>query len=261
MAQRSLLVFVASLLSAALLAAPIQDKDIKVPKITATVELPALPDKNDTGSVGPFSTGPVVKPVVVDEDTKKKLEELAKTYAQVAKDNYPLIVKTLQSKGKAHDEVHIVVTYRYNGVAATSGAGFGNRPSVPTIQVSAKYALAHPDDLGMIVHEMVHVVQSYASYDPVWLVEGIADYVRWFFYEPQDKRPHPNPAKATARDSYRTTGAFLFWASGKYNPDLVVKLHAAYQANNYKESMFKDLTGKTLDELNTEWIASLKGEG
>jgi len=130
---------------------------------------------------------------------------------------------------------------------------------VPTIQVSAKYALAHPNDLGMIVHEMVHVVQSYPTYNPVWLVEGIADYVRWFFYEPVDKRPRPNLARASARDSYQTTAAFLYWAANKYNKDLVPKLNAALIAKQYKESLFKDLTGKTLDELNDEWKASGTG--
>ncbi|MFI5385483.1 MAG: basic secretory protein-like protein [Fimbriimonadales bacterium] len=231
--------------------------EAKFPKVTATVELPAPPVK--VGDIGPFTAGPS-KPVVVTDDDKKKLDELAKTYQKVAKNNYDLIVRTLHCESaRMHDEVHIVVTYRYNGVAATSGSGFGGRQNVPTIQVSAKYALAHPDDIGMVVHEMVHVVQSYPTYDPSWLVEGIADYVRWFFYEPVDKRPHPSPAKATARDSYRTTAAFLFWASEKYSKDLVPKLNDAFQANQYKESLFKDLTGKTLDELNAEWIASLKG--
>jgi hypothetical protein len=231
--------------------------EIKIPKITATVELPGPPAK--AVDVGPFSTGPS-KPIVVTDEDKKKLQDLAKQYEQVAKDNYALIVKTLHDEdAKMHDEVRIVVTYGYNGVAATSGSGFGERPSIPTIQVSAKYALAHPGDLGMIVHEMVHVVQSYPTYDPVWLVEGIADYVRWFFYEPVNKRPHPNPAKATARDSYQTTATFLFWAANKYNQNLVPKLNAAFQAKRYKEAMFQELTGKTLDELNSEWIDSLKG--
>jgi hypothetical protein len=89
-------------------------------------------------------------------------------------------------------------------------------------------------------------------------VEGIADYVRWYKYEPENKRTKPDPARATARDSYRTTGAFLFWASNKYDANLVPKLNAAFGSNTYKESLFKDYTGKTLDELNDEWRATLK---
>jgi len=254
-AKFTLCVFLVAAVSAFALA-----QDIKVPKIVATVEMPASATPSKPADTGPFTTGPT-NPIIVTDDDKQKLAELAKTYQKVATDNYALIVRTLQSDPKRmHDLVHIVVTYRYGGVAATSNSGFGGQNNVPTIQVSAKYALAHPGDVGMIVHEMVHVVQSYPAYNPVWLVEGIADYVRWFFYEPVDKRPHPNLARANARDSYQTTAAFLFWASNKYNNDLVPKLNAALIANQYKESLFKDLTGKTLDELNDEWKSSGAGQ-
>jgi hypothetical protein len=229
---------------------------VTVPSIKATVEIPH-PTASSTDT-GPFDGGKNAKPFVVDDETKRKLNGLAKEYEDVARDNYALILRELRLPADLKSKpVQIVVTYAYDGVAATTGAGFGSDPTAPVIEVSAKYALAHPKDLGMIVHEMVHVVQSYPTYDPVWLVEGIADYVRWFFYEPIASRPKPNPARATARDSYQTTGAFLYWASTHYDLNLVPKLSAAFQANQYKESMFKDLTGHTLDELNTMWLASL----
>ena len=238
--------------------APTSYHDIEIPDITATVQLPPPPSKNPPDNhIGDFISGPET-PLVVDAETKAKLEELAKAYQKVGFDNYPLIIKTLKLEAKPAPakNVRILITFAYNGVAATSGT-----PQGPRIQVSAKYALAHPDDLGMIVHEMVHVVQSYKHYNgaeaPGWLVEGIADYVRWFFYEPLSVHPHPKAATADARGSYRITGAFLFWASGKYNPDLVPKLNVALQADTYTEGLFKDLTGKTLDELNAEWKASL----
>ncbi len=239
--------------------ANVQDQvKIPTPKVTSSFVMPKKP--KNTAPIGAFSTGGEAKPIEVDGETRKKLNDLAKLYGQVARENYPLIIRTLHmEKAPASKPVKIVVTYSYNGVAATSGAGFGAAKTGAVIEVSAKYALAHPKDVGMIVHEMVHVVQSYPTYDPVWLVEGIADYVRWFNYEAVDHRPHPNPAKANARDSYQTTGAFLDWATKKYDPDLVPKLNAAFQANAYKESLFKDYTGKTLDELNDEWKASLQG--
>jgi hypothetical protein len=225
--------------------------------VTASVELPKPVARS--GDAGPFDNGANLKPIVVDAATRAKLDHLAAEYVDVARQSYPMILRVLDyHPDQAPKPVHIVVTYAYGGVAATSGAGFGDQPGSVRIEVSAKYALAHPDDLGMINHEMVHVVQSYPQYDPVWLVEGIADYVRWFFWEPVGKRPHPNPAKATARDSYRTTGAFLYWASTNYNLDLVPKLNAALHSNTYKESLFKDLTGYTLDQLNAEWLGSLK---
>jgi len=227
------------------------------PKITSRFEMPKPP--KPSGDTGPFDGG-TSTPRVVDAETKAKLEDLAKTYGKVARDNYQLILKSLElSPDSKIAPVEIVLTYGYDGVAATSGSGFGAgaESKGARIEVSAKYALAHPKDLGMIVHELTHVVQSYPAYDPVWLVEGIADYVRWFNYEEVGHRPHPKQGKATARDSYQTTGAFLYWATGKYNKDLVPKLNAALTANTYKESIWVDLTGKSLDDLNTEWQATL----
>ena len=168
----------------------------------------------------------------------------------VAKEWYPRLVELLGAKNtKPPREITLVMDFDYKGVAATSGT---------RISMSPEWVRKHPDDLGMVVHELTHVVQGYPRYDPVWLVEGIADWTRWFNFEPKDKRPHPNPDKATARDSYRTTAAFLDWATMKYDKDLVKKLNAALKADTYTEALWKNLTGKTLDELNTEWIAALR---
>ena len=253
-----LLSFLVSLVAAVNAAPRSPQSDIDIPNITATAVLPTPSSNPPPNRIGDFISGPD-KPFVVDENTRAKLEALAKTYQKVAIDNYPLIIRTLHLEGKPATtrNVRISVTYGYDGVAATSGG-----PQGPRIEVSSVYALAHPDDVGLIVHEMVHVVQNYRGgpngETPGWLVEGIADYVRWFFYEELSKRPRPRAASADARGSYRTTAAFLFWASNKYGADLVPKLNAALQANTYHESTFKDLTGKTLDELNAEWKASLK---
>jgi len=58
-------------------------------------------------------------------------------------------------------------------VAATAG---------DRITGSVQFFKAHPDDLGAMIHETVHVVQHYQRRrnNPSWLVEGVADYVRFF---------------------------------------------------------------------------------
>jgi hypothetical protein len=107
----------------------------------------------------------------------------------------------------------------------------------------------------------VHVVQSYRRGPrPGWLVEGIADYIRFFRYEPESARPHPNPTRAKYSDSYRTTGHFLNWAQTKYDKDLVIKLNTACREAKYAEGLWKEYTGKTLEELGAEWKESLKTE-
>jgi hypothetical protein len=165
-------------------------------------------------------------------------------------DGYPMIVRVLGAQpATPPKQVTVVFDKGMDGVAATGG---------DEIHVAARYVEGHPDDTGMIIHELTHVVQAYPKYDPVWLVEGIADYVRFYHYEPAAKRPHPNPATATYHDSYRTTAAFLDWAVRTYDPDLVKKLDAALKAGNYSEDVFVRSTGKGLDKLNAEWIFSLK---
>jgi len=180
-------------------------------------------------------------------DALSKWTEQATT---LAREWYPKIDAALGIAPPAGaSPIKIVMDVAYDGVAATSGS---------EIRVSAKYVHAHPKDIGLVVHELTHAIQGYPKYDPVWLVEGIADWVRFFCYEPVEARPHPSPAKANARASYRTTAAFLEWARNTYDTNLVKKLNAALSKGTYSEGVWNELTGSSLDELNTKWIATLK---
>jgi hypothetical protein len=98
-------------------------------------------------------------------------------------------------------------------------------------------------------------VQSYPKYDPVWLVEGVADYIRYHVMEP-DKAPKFDVRKARYTDGYGTTAAFLAWAEKTYDKDLITKLNAALRETKYKEELWKESTGKTLDELWKEFVES-----
>ncbi len=128
-----------------------------------------------------------------------------------------------------------------------------------TITINGKWITAHPDDLGMVVHELTHVVQQYEgpAERPSWLVEGIADYVRWWRYQPeaQPRRPGPN---ATYHDSYRTTAYFLAWASYHYDERLVPALDRAMRAGQDPLPIFKDLTGRSPEELWDEMMGKGK---
>ena len=186
----------------------------------------------------------------VDFDTHQ-LENLAKFTKEaqrLAKEEYPKTADVLGIPRSSLPNAKVIIDFNATGVAATSGT---------TIRVAAKYASAHPDDTGLVVHELCHVAQHYPKYDPVWLVEGIADYVRWFAFEPLNKRPKIKRAKADARASYRTTGSFLDWTLRTYDKDVIKKLNKALVDSTYSEEMWKTLTKHTLDELNEEWKASL----
>ena len=181
-----------------------------------------------------------------DPEMKPWLEKCAR----VCEREYPLICEALSSPGfKPAHVVHMTLRKNYRGVAATGGTH---------ITGAVKWFKDHPKDVGAMVHESVHVVQAYHHRgNPGWLVEGIADYIRFFKYEPGKAGP-VNPRRAHYNGSYRVTATFLDYVSRKYDKNLVHKLNAAMREGNYSSQIFKDATGKTLEQLDDEWRATLK---
>jgi hypothetical protein len=162
---------------------------------------------------------------------------------------YPTFCDYLASDGFTPAKViNIKFVDDNKGIAATGGND---------ITCHMGWFKAHPDDVGAVVHESIHVIQAYRSRNnPGWLVEGIDDYLRWWVYEsPPKRRLDPNRIKYT--DSYQVTGAFLAWAVKAYDKDLVKKLNAACRKGEYKDELFKTLTGKDLDALFEEFKKSL----
>jgi len=166
----------------------------------------------------------------------------------------PKILDLLPSEGfKGADTVYLKFSKDMKGVAATGG---------DHITVSASYVKHATNDFGMVIHELVHVVQAYPPHkkgfqSPGWLVEGIADYIRLFKFEPDAPRPAIDPAKASYRDAYKTTAIFLDWASRKYDKDLVAKLNRPLRAGEFKIQLFTEITGKDVDALWKEFTDSL----
>lgn len=133
------------------------------------------------------------------------------------------------------------------GIAATGGG---------VMTVNTAWCHAHPDDTGLTVHETSHVIQAYSAYDPVWLVEGIADYARWVKFEPEYFHPRINVKKATYHDAYQTTATFLAWCEMHYDSRLVSKLSQDVRFGTYKTALFQKYTGKDVDVLWSEFIAA-----
>jgi hypothetical protein len=175
--------------------------------------------------------------------------EWAQKVARVCERQYDMICDELRSEGfKPRTTITLTLKKDYKGVAAASGA---------RIIGSVKYFTDNPNDLGAMVHETVHCVQNYRTRNaPGWLVEGIADYIRFFKYEPGKLRPLP-PAQAKYDGSYRVTAAFLAFVAEKYDKDLVRKLNQALREGEYKEELWRVLTKKPLATLGEEWKESL----
>ncbi len=141
---------------------------------------------------------------------------------------------------------------------------FKSLPKLPAFRtaegltISTEWITKHPEDFGMIIHEMTHAIQDYhgVPQDAGWLTEGIADYVRYWHYEPEVPHRRIDPAKASYRDGYSTTGAFLAWIIVKYDRRAVRTLDAALRAGKYTDAIFEEITGKALNPLWSEFIAS-----
>ncbi len=120
--------------------------------------------------------------------------------------------------------------------------------------------------IGAGIHEVVHVVQFGGTREkenrergrgrpPTWVTEGVADYIRWFLYEPESKGAEittRNVGRAKYDDSYRTTANFFDWVIKNHEKDLMRKLNLATH-EGYTEQLWKDWTGKTLQELGADW--------
>lgn len=134
-------------------------------------------------------------------------------------------------------------------VAATGGG---------VMTVNADWCRQHPEDTGLTVHETAHVIQAMSAYNPVWLIEGTADYIRWVKFEPQNFTYRIDPAKSTYHDSYRTTAAFLGWCELHYDSRLVTKMNQAIRFGQYSDDLWTKFCGKSADVLWAEFLVAYK---
>ena len=188
--------------------------------------------------------------IVVDVTEAPEMKDWAEKAARTCEKWYGHINEQLKSDG--YKPIHLIRMNLRNNIRVPAMAGGGR------ITGSVKWFKDHPDDVGAMIHETVHIVQSYHSRkNPGWLVEGVADYIRFFQYEPENIGRF-NTKAARFDGNYRVSARFINYVSEKYDKDLVLKLNKAMRAGDYSEDLFKEYTGKTLPELDEEWRASLQ---
>ena len=186
----------------------------------------------------------------IDTTATLELKEWADKFRPEVEKWYPRKVEYLPSDGYSAPKTFSITFKVMDGVAYTSGT---------SIVCAAAWFKAHPDDQGAVIHELVHVVQQYRSRrNPGWLVEGVADYIRWIKYEPPTKRPRPNPDRAKYTDSYRTTAAFLEFVAANYDREIAARLNEAMRESRYGPELWSEYTGKTVDELWDEYVKTLR---
>ncbi|WP_161603266.1 basic secretory protein-like protein [Blastopirellula marina] len=181
-------------------------------------------------------------------------DESAKAWGEQAKQLcdqwFPLICHLLHTEDWTPPQrVELVLKKEQDAPGVTIGSN---------IYISAAWIKSHPEDFGMVIHELTHVVQSYphSRGKPGWLVEGIADYVRYWKYEAERPRYPLNRNRAKYTDGYNNTAAFLAFLTWKYDRRIVPKLDAALRTRRYNDKMFETLTGKNLDDLWADFLAN-----
>ena len=162
---------------------------------------------------------------------------------------YPKEVKTYNRKSLK--KVTIIIDPEYKDVAATSDG---------IVRVNPEWMHKHPNDVDVVTHEVMHIVQSYPDgAGPGWITEGIADYVRnefgvnnagggWLLTDYNSRQKY--------QDAYRATARFFIWIEKNYRQGLVKKLDKAMRNKTYKAAFWKNETGKTVDELWAAYSAS-----
>jgi len=187
---------------------------------------------------------------VVDVDDAPEMREWAAQAARACERAYPLICNELHSdRFTPPTIVNLTLRDDYEGIAKASGG---------RVIGSVSYFQTNPDDLGALVHTTAYTVQAYQTRNnPRWLVGGIADYIRFFKYEPDRRRPI-NPTLARHDGTTRMSAAFLAYLVEKYDDQIVRKLNEVMRDGDYDDDVFEELTGKALPELAEEWRASLR---
>jgi hypothetical protein len=215
------------------------------PAPEATPAPAPAPDAPAPVATTPAAEAPTPKiEIELDYADAQDLQEWAEKAKAICEEWYPKICAELASEGfTPPTSTRITFDPAMRGVAHTSRG---------RIRASAAYVRDHKDDYGMMVHELVHVVQSYPTRPkraPSWIVEGIADYIRFHKYEPGADKSRINPEKASYRDSYRTTARFFAWAVENHDKEIIQKLNAALRKGECDEEKAKELFGGDIDTL------------
>jgi acid phosphatase family membrane protein YuiD len=161
---------------------------------------------------------------------------------------YPTLDKGLPSPNFTAPREFGIIIRPAKGVAYTSGTN---------ITINTAYLKGHTDDLGMVAHELVHVIQHYRGRNPGWLVEGVADYMRYFVVEPGAKNARFNADRSDYKGGYQPAAAMLNFLE-KQQPGIVVKFNQLMREGKFRQDTFQEWTGYEPDELWTEFKTSLK---
>ena len=185
--------------------------------------------------------------VELDTSAVPELSAWGKEAKELLEDWHPRLVNLMRSPDhEDYEKVVLKIRKSEKGVASTSGN---------VISVSSGWIQKHPEDLGVAIHELIHVLQRYKRPQPWWITEGIADYYRWAIYEgkPLEKFPRPKKAKGYEK-GYQMSAGFLFWIQSEVAPGIVETLNGVMRKGTYSPAFFEEQTGKSLKVLWADYL-------
>jgi hypothetical protein len=160
---------------------------------------------------------------------------------------YPKLAKTYNKN--TLKEVKFLVDTAYKGVAFAHDG---------RVTFSSKWMDKHPEDIDVVTHEVMHIVQAYGnSVGPGWLTEGIADYARYKFGVDNAGAKWILPVLKSDhhyKSSYRITARFFDWIEKNVKSGTIKAVDQSLRDHSYTPEIWKKLTKDDLDGL---WAAYL----
>lgn len=119
--------------------------------------------------------------------------------------------------------------------------------------LASEHMLANAKDVDCITHELIHCAQNYPDVGAyVWLMEGLTDYGRYLFgLHNEECGWHLNPYEPWHHytDSYTVTANFIKYVTENHCSNMPSIINEMFKRGGYKDNIWKDNTGYTIDEL------------
>ncbi|ATL48269.1 hypothetical protein COR50_14460 [Chitinophaga caeni] len=146
---------------------------------------------------------------------------------------------------EAPKEVIFIMDPGFEGVAASANN---------ITRFNSNWFVSHPTDYDVVTHEVMHITQAYTkvNYQPLWVTEGIADYVRYTLgrYNKEANWYWPDyKAGQNYTDAYRITARFFYWLETKRKKGIMQALDKAMREGTYDEDFWSKETGESINEL------------
>lgn len=176
--------------------------------------------------------------------------------AELVVEWFPIFDKIFETEGFVPSSEVEIVFRNMQGVAHATG----NRIVISSNWIRGQSGI---NDFGMVAHELIHVIQRYGGGRgpggiPFWAMEGVTDFARHAYYEPNVLMRPVNLERARHTDSYQITGGFFMWIEHAYDDQFVHRLHTHARHRTWSDEVFERYTGKDVETLWAEYIEFLR---